>query len=376
MQKSEYRQVFAISQSAIKAFKTKSLQKFKKIYIDQIEEDDEDLSKFAFGSLVDTLAFEPNLLEKRFFIPEVDVQIPGEKVKFIIDKVYREAEEILKNKLELNRVGNLPEPLYIPNIEDLYEWTDLIIKYARENKYGGSTWTEKTIIKNVCEDGYNYFKFLSESNGRTMITQRDNLEAIEVVDVLRKDPLTLPYFVQQENETLLFQQEVYTSFITSEGRKIPMKGALDIIRLKHDTRTAIVPDLKTTYNADTFKTVAKSFDYINQASVYNFLIKEFLKTYENGKYQDYTIELPINIVIDKEYKVPYIYEYSWRDVEIAEVGKEEYCEKNMLFKESIISDITGWRSIVNDIAWHIEKNVWNKPRELYETNKIKLKIFN
>src|SRR5688572_19824032 len=96
MQRPEYKEVFAISQSAIKAFKSKTLQKFKKIYIDK-EEDDPDKGDYDFGSLVDTLALEEKLFNERFYIPPHEVSIPGEKVKYIVDKVYKEASDITRN---------------------------------------------------------------------------------------------------------------------------------------------------------------------------------------------------------------------------------------------------------------------------------------
>src|SRR5688572_823268 len=94
MQNPDYRKVFAISQSAIKAFKTKPIQKFKRIYIDGEKDDEDDDDKYDFGSLVDTLAFTPDLLNDRFYIPDQDVEIPGDKVKTIVDNVFTESNKI------------------------------------------------------------------------------------------------------------------------------------------------------------------------------------------------------------------------------------------------------------------------------------------
>jgi hypothetical protein len=361
MQRNEYQKVFAISQSAIKAFKTKGLAKFKKIYIDKEEDDEDDQDKFAYGSLVDTLAFQPKLLDERFYILDTEVPLPKDKLKLVIDKTYKEAVEIVDNKVELNRRGNLPEPLYVPDITEISEWYDLIFKYAREITYGGTTWSRTRICDNAYEEGYLYFRMLGKANGRSIINSQENADAIETVEALRNHPRTKRYFVQQENQTLLFQQEIFLEFNVS-GMPIPLKGALDIIHFDHDAKTVQVPDLKTTYNAQTFKTIAKSFDYTTQASFYNFLLREWLKTYEDGKYVNYTCLNPINIAIDATTKEPYIYEYDWSDLEIVEHGSEE-------------NNVQGWRSILEEIAWHLQSGVWNCPKELHETGKIKLKIF-
>jgi hypothetical protein len=361
MQRPEYRELFAISQSAIKAFKYKPLQKFKQIYIDKIE-DDEDESKFAFGSLVDTLAFEPELIKDRFYISSEDVIIPGEKVKLIVDKVYKEALEIVENKRKLNEQGNLPEPLHIPGIKYLDEFNSLITKYAKEIKYGGTTWSSSRIIDTVYADGAAYFNMLGECGGRTIMTPMDNADAISAVDALRKAKETAAYFVQQKDEVLLFQQEIMINFKSQKGLALPLKAALDIIRISNTDKTVQVADLKTTHNTAGFKGVAKSFDYVTQVSFYNYLIREFLKEFHGGKYQNYTILAPINIVIDKEYLVPFIFQYSEEDIEIAENG-------------SVAHDFKGWRQVLDEIIWHIETSIWDKPKEYYETGLIKLKIF-
>lgn len=356
MQRSEYKNTFAISQSAIKAFKTKTIQKFKKIYIDKIEED-EDNTKFAFGSLVDTTAFTPKLLDERFYIPEREIEIPGEKVKIVLDKVYKEAKEININIDVLNKQGNLPEKIHSRHLPDLYEWQDLILKYANEIGYGGSTWSPTRKKETILDAGTNYFSSLAICNGRQIINAIDNTDAISVVESLRSNSRTTPYFVEQPDETLLFQQEIFVDFMGT-----PLKGALDIIRFKHKEKIVIVPDLKTTHSSEKFEGIAKSFDYVNQASFYRFLIKLWLKTYNSGKYSDYSIETPINIVIDRNYKIPYIYEYDERDLEISEYGSKEH-------------NVNGWQNDLREIAWHIETNSWDMPKELYETGKIKLKIF-
>ncbi len=359
MQRPEYQKVFAISQSAMKAFRTKTLQEFHELYIEQKDTDPDD--KFAFGSLVDTIAFTPELMDERFYIPPYAVYIPGEKVKYIVDKVYKEAQATVETKNLLNEKGNLPEPIYVPNIQDIYDWQDLIIKYAKEIEYGGKTWSRTRIVETVGEDGQTYFRLLSESNGRYVITTQDNADAVEMVENLKKDPNTRGFFVQEEGETLLFQQELYVDYPFGE-MILPLKASPDIIRFKHKQKTVQVPDFKTTHTSEEFLTIAKKFGYVVQVDFYAYIVKEWLKTYEDGVYADYEVEIPMNIVIDRKYKIPYVYEYSWEDLEIARHGSKD-------------KDIEGWITTLNTIAWHVQNSIWDRPKELYQTGKIKLKIF-
>jgi hypothetical protein len=362
MQSPEYKQLNGISQSAIKAFKTKPIQKYKQIYVDRIEDEDDDTEKYAFGSLVDTLSFQPHLLDKRFYISDRDIKIPGDKVRDIVDRVYKEASTIVANKTLLNESGNLPEPLDIPSMFHLDAWNDLVFKYAKEINYGGSSWNKNRILTTAYSEGHQYFSLLNSVNGRIVISAFDNADAIETVEALKASKDASPYFIEQPGETLLFQQEISVEYQIDSKTSVFLKGALDIIRFIHTEQTVRVPDLKTTHNSDGFAKVAKSFDYVVQASFYNFLVREWLKTYEGGKYNHYKIEVPINIVVDRAYKVPYIYEYDWEDIEIAKEGSKEL-------------GITGWMEILKDIAWHMETGIWTMPREMYENGKIKLKIF-
>lgn len=373
MQRPEYQKIFAISQSAIKAFKTKTIQDFYDLYIEQREDGNDD--KFAFGSLVDTIAFTPNLLDERFYKPDYSVEIPGEKVKFIVDKVYAEAIKAVETKNLLNEKGQLPEPLYVPNITDLYEWSDLVWKYAAEIEFGGSKWKKDRIMDTVANDGQNYFRLLSESQGRHIITEKDNIDAVEIVETLAKDPTTAKYFSATDGCAILLQHEIFVdheyviNVEKAEGEKyavntitIPLKCAIDIAFLDHKNKKARIIDLKTTHTSEMFLKIAREYGYITQVSFYTTLLKSWLKLFEDGIYADYEVEAPINVVIDRKYKIPYVYEYDWDDLDIAENGS---AEKN----------IEGWRETLDNICWHIHNKVWDKPRELHETGKIKLKIF-
>lgn len=362
MQRSEYKDTFAISQSAIKAFKTKPLQKFKQIYIDKEEDDDEDDSKYAFGSLCDTLSFQPELVDERFYIPDEEVKVPGEKVKFIVDKVYKDALSLVENRTLLNEQGNLPERLYVPDITHLSEFQDIILKYALENKFGGTTWGKSRILTAVVDDGSSYFRLLGTAGNRHIITLKDNADALEVVDMLRRDKDSMPFFVQQEGERLLFQQEIFSEFKTKTS-VVPIKGALDILRINHNEKWVQEADLKCTHNVDEFGYIAKKFDYLTQRSFYNYLLREFLKTYDNGSCKNYKILPPVNVAIARDSKIPYIFEFDFDEVDICQRGSDEL-------------GIVGWETVLDNITWHLQTGIWSKPREHNENGKIKLKIYN
>lgn len=361
MQKSEYRLKTGISQSAIKKFRTMPLLKFKEVYIDKISEDEDTSDSLTFGSLVDTVAFEPKLFDERFYLPGHNVSIPGEKVKIIVERVYKQAKEIANNKTLLNQQGNLPEQLYIPDIRDLNEFRDLTIKVAREIKYGGGNWGNTTILDKVYEDGYDYYRSLVDANGRSIISTVESADADAMVKNLKSHPRSKEFFVQQEGETLLFQQEIYDVH-EYEGITVPLKCAIDILRICPGNKLVYVVDLKTIYDIKEFREHAKKYGYLEQLSFYRFMVRKFLKTFRGGIYSDFDVMTPFDIAIDPIGKTPHIFEFDEGDLDIIEYGSETY-------------GVKGWRATLEEICWHIKNMFWAESKEMYETGKIKLKFF-
>lgn len=361
MQTSEYRQVPAISQSAIKKFRSMPLLKFKEVYIDKTSNDEDSSDSLTFGSLVDTLAFEPKLFDERFYLPGRTIDIPGEKVKQIIEKVYKQAKEQNEHKTILNQQGQLPEPMYIPNIKELAEFKDLTLKAAKEIKYGGKNWGTSTIWEKVYEEGYDYFRALGEAQGRSIIDTVESADANQMVKNLKSHPRSLAYFVQQSGEVLLFQQEIFENY-EYDGISVALKCAIDIIRICPEKRIIYLVDLKTIYDVKEFWENAKKYGYLEQMSFYRFMLRRWLQMFRGGIYKDFEILTPFDIAIDPISKVPYIYKFDERDLEIVEYGSEKI-------------GIKGWRATLDEICWHKKNNLWNESKEMYETGEIKLKFF-
>lgn len=361
MQKSGYRQVFAISQSAIKKFRVMPLFKFKEVYIDKTSEDEDTSDSLTFGSLVDTKAFEPKLEDERFYLAGVNVNVPGDKMKQIVEKVYKQAKEIYDHKVILNEKGQLPDRIYIPDINDIGEFNDLVISAAKSIKYGGENWGNKTILEKVYSEGRDYFRTLSQAKGRSIITTTESADADQMVKNLKVHPRTIPYFVQQSGESLIFQQEIYEDY-TFEDIVVPLKCAIDILRIVPEEQLVYIVDLKTIYDVKEFREHAKKYGYLEQLSFYRYMVRRFLQTFRGGIYKDFTIVTPFDIAIDSVSKTPYIFKFQETDLEIMEYGSEKL-------------GIKGWRATLDEICWHIKNKVWSESKEMYETGEINLKFF-
>jgi hypothetical protein len=72
---------------------------------------------------------------------------------------------------------------------------------------------------------------------------------------------------------------------------------------------------------------------------------------------------PLNVVIDDDMKVPYIYEYNKADLYIKRFGIEN-------------TPIRGWEDTLNEIAWHLGTNDWSRPKAHIVHGKLFINIFN
>lgn len=377
MQNSDYRDVWGISQSAIKDFQFKSPKRWKEVWIDKKLDTDKNEDNFTMGSLIDTILFSPDLLDKRFYIGEE--KLPSKAVAAIIRDYYH---CVLKQRDELMAVSqDLPEVVepYSLTMEDngilLQCANRYCFKDGDDDKCGWqSSWKDDTRVKSLTEKGLDYFESLKAAGGRKVISHAMNVEALDLRDILYKDPTVRDYFVPSEDNDLLFQLELYTTWQLPDGSSIPLKGALDIVRFNHRDKTARIIDFKSSYSAFNFVSSIKQFGYCDQLSFYDYLLREWMLEACDGKFCDYKIVAPLNIVIDINDRVPYIYEYDWRDISLAADGNKAFLyhlhgthDHNSRIKR-------GWKKLLDEIGWHWQKNLWDKPKELYENKVIKVNL--
>jgi hypothetical protein len=78
-----------------------------------------------------------------------------------------------------------------------------------------------------------------------------NLALISMVNILGYYAgCTKDFFMESENNTLMFQVEIFINYpLLETDRELPLKGALDIVRLNHKDRTVQIIDFKSSYSA-------------------------------------------------------------------------------------------------------------------------------
>lgn len=377
MQNSNYRDTWALSQSCLKDFSFKPPIKWKKLWIDRIQEVRNN-DVFALGSLTDTILFTPNLVEERFVIMEE--VLPSPTIATILKQVY---ERVIAHNEQVRAIlGPYPEMLTIKTFdletlkEEILREADDVLMDKEKNKRGWNAhWKPETRIATVIKDGTDYFASLVKAAGRQIISLEMNMEALLEIKLLKNDPITKAYFTEQPGEELWFQMEIFTEYELSSGLgSLPIKGALDIVRVSHKDKTVQVCDFKSSYSAFDFIKSIKQLGYCFQLSFYDYLIRDWLS--KDEKYKEYRVLEPCNIVIDKETKVPYIYEYDWKDIAMYADGNADYLFHLFQTLDHNARVRKGWKEIIEDIGWHYFNNKWDKPRELYENNKVKVNLLN
>lgn len=392
MQPDQYRNHVAISISSIKDFRWKSVPRWYDIWINKQEDPEKDEDNFTFGSLTDMLCFTPQLVQERFFISEVEGKLPSKFIIALCKHVYKailaynESIAVLNMEPIPEYANELPMSLCEEVEEYILQFADTYREKPEDAIGWQMNWKTETRLKKIIEEGKDYFAYVVKAAGRKVISTIDNMAAIELKTILCEHEDTKPYFLQQEGEELIHQLEMFLDYTLADGSKIPVKGAIDIVRIDHKNKVIYIVDFKTAQSAHNFIENIKKYGYCDQLSFYIFLFRIWIQ--ENRKdLLNYKIELPTNIVIDRNEKVPYIYEYNDRDLEIAQYGNEGYLPPLLSINwedDTVRADQNikygkirkGWEEILEEIGWHWNNNQWTLPKELFLNKKIKVNLLN
>jgi hypothetical protein len=360
MSETAYRAKFAISQSSIKDWKELPPQKWYDKWILKTGK-----RKFSaaldFGSLLDTLCFSEKEFNKRFIV--TDIKKPSDKITKIITEVFTHIQELNQNIKTLNEQPDS----HIPSKKvSLVDNKEVVLKYCKENEYYESK--PEQAYNKIISDGTEYFTFLKKVGKRIVITPDQETLAKELKEILFTDKISSGFFVAKKGCEVHFQVQIFTDF-PIEGldsiESIPVKGMIDIIHINHKRKEVREIDLKFTNNVFKFNDWSgpvRMFDYPAQHSFYDFLIPKWLETFEGGKYKDYAVMNALNVVIDDDIKVPYLYEYNKNDLHIKRYGMEN-------------TSIRGWEDILHEIGWHLDANDWSRPKSHIKNGKLLINVF-
>jgi len=331
----QYRAVIMDSSSSLKEF-SQNRKKYYKRYVLNEREEEEDTKAATMGKLVETLLMEPELFDEKFYLSVCASAPTGLMLEFV-EALYKHTNEATN---EDGIVTRAMEDL----VKDAYADSGFKIKI------------DAVLAKFVGSDAEVYYKEIREvrSKGLTVVATQDISMAEKIVMELKTNSITaeIVNLVNSAQYSVFNQLQV-------EGYDVlghMFKSMIDKVILDHNAKTVQVYDLKCTWSVENFY---EEYYLYRRAYIQGYLYFHAASFWASEMgYGDYTILHPKFIVCDStNYSSPLVYEMSKISMQNAEEGFEH---KGRTYP--------GVYSLIEDLDWAIENDIWNISRENYLNN--------
>jgi len=326
-----YRAKAIDSSSSLKEF-SMDRKKYYRKYILGEDVEDKDTQAATTGRIVETLLLEPEEFDNRFYMSSC-VEAPSALMLAFVNALYKFTKEATDDD------GNVTR-----SFEDISK--DAYIESGFKIKY------EAVIGKFVGSDAEIYYNEMRvvKAKGLTVVTAEDVSNAEKIVEELRNNPVTkdVVNLVSSPRYTIHNQLQVEGYILDN----LEFKSMMDKVVVDHQEKTVQVYDLKCTWSVENFLEEYYLYRraYI-QALLYYKAAIHFMNSTEEIK--GYRVEPPRFIVCDStNYYNPLIYTLSDKDLEDAYNG---FTHKNR--------EYTGVATLIKDLKWALENNIWNISRE-------------
>ena len=331
-----YRAKAIDSSSSLKEF-SMDRKKYYRKYILGEDVEDKDTQAATIGRVVETLLLEPEEFDNRFHMSSC-AEAPSALMLAFVNALYKHTKEATDDH------GNVTRS-FEDISKDAYVESGFKIKYdAVIGKFVGSD----------AEIYYNEMR-LVKSKGLTVVTAEDVTNAEKIVEELRNNPVTKDVVNLVNSPRYSVYNQLQVENYEIDGHMF--KSMMDKVVVDHEQRTVQVYDLKCTWSVENFLEEYYLYRraYI-QAYLYTIAATAFRDSQE--ELDEYDVLPPKFLVCDStNYYNPLIYKLSEQDLEDAYSG---FTHKSREYK--------GVGTIIADLKWALENNVWNISRENSITN--------
>jgi hypothetical protein len=288
-----------------------------------------------------------------------DLENQAETIKIFCKKNGIVIKDIYKDKnMYWFGMGDYIDALYANMQKLTYEGTESspeqIVAQAEQLAYEQAGFKRDSLDKvkeRFDKEGKEYYKFLMSSKDKIVLSFEQYTKANAAAQILKTNRFTSKFLAENLGENI---DRYYQKDSTFEYDGIQYKVKLDCIVVDHNTQTIHPIDIKTT--SDSPYAFAKSmtrYRYDLQAVIYSHYISTAFA--QEHLIQNYTIAPFKFIVINVEYpNNPLIWKMSTNDYISAKMG---------IAGEG---GVRGLFDILADIQWHLDNNVWDYKREVYE----------
>lgn len=289
----------------------------------------------VFGSMVDTLLTDgQEEFDKRFVV--ADFPDTPESIIKIVKDIFR-GFSLTHRTLES-----------VPDVE--------VIHRAASFNYQ-SNWKPETRAKVIKEKGSQYYTLLHLATDKVLVSQKDYQDAIDCVSTLRNNSMSRYYF-EANNPFNKDVERFYQLKFKGSWNDIPIRCMADLLIVRHDTKEIIPCDLKTSSKKEwKFYKSFIDWNYWIQAQLYWFIIRQNLD--KDEFYKDYKLANYRFIVINRNSKVPLVWEYpdTRATIDLTYGRGEQYVCRN-------------WRSIITELHHYLTNNC-EYPVGITELNNIR-----
>jgi hypothetical protein len=334
-----YRQKDGLNFSSIKTFADKGVGVFYKEYI-LGEKKDYESNALAIGNMIDdiilTYAGDVELFHQHF------------EEKYAMSDVVKSSAQafVLADVLFDSMMETAKDGVITADFE--YTFKEAFDKVQAMGKYKGKVVADGLVDFNKVAKSY-YDKKIS-SVGKIMVDLKTLTIAEEVSARLLTDNFTAGVF---KSEKAALIPKVVVEF---EYMGLKCKSELDGVQINHEEKTINGVDLKSTYDNESFDYMYVRNKYYLQQAFYTIALKSWMIA---EGLDDYTV-LPFKFIVadtSANKRRPLIYQLNSVDLTN---GMNGFTINN--------SNYVGLITLIKDIKWHIDMDVWNCGKEAYENN--------
>lgn len=307
----EYRKGKGYSYSTLSRFNNEGFNNLSKLF-DKIE-----TPSLTFGSMVDTL-------------------LTGSKEEF--DSLFLVCDmpkisDTLKNLCSVVYTTTFANSLEEVDTNTLVKVSEMMSFYLH--------WKPETRVNFIKKEGEAYFKLLSLSGDKKIVSTLEYQEALDCCHALKTSKATKVCFEPNNPFDTSFERFYQLKF-QGEYEDIPLRCMADLITVDHKNKVVRPYDLKTSSKAewDFYKSFL-TYGYWIQAQLYWYIIRQNMD--KHPIYKDYKLDNYTFIVISKYTKVPLLWEYPDTIIESDIEYKDFKCR--------------NWRNIVKELHYYMNNNV-------------------
>ena len=294
---------------------------------------EEDTSFFRKGAAFDTLLTEPDEFLNRYAVSRTPPPsgMMGEFVKIYLYKCSKNANE------EQARI-------------EAYTESGFKLKY------------ESVIKKFESQEIQDYLKFVEETQDKTILSLEEFQEANNMAMHVKSNLYAGKYLLASNPEI----QIDYQKKIKFNHKGYEVVSILDVVRIDHANKRITPIDIKSTSKSvSSFESSYLKYGYYRQGALYSLAcLSEYKELIDKG----YTID-PFRFIVCETscYNPPIVFQMSDIDLAVGMNGGTS----------SMGYEYLGINQLIERLQWHQENDLWDYPREVYDSGGTKvLETFN